>query len=73
MLSAAAWRCPALPGAPPSTHRRRCRRSPACLPASPVVPGKDSADQAELALQPYQIKPVCREHMPGMAWAHPHQ
>ncbi|KAI7843970.1 hypothetical protein COHA_002508 [Chlorella ohadii] len=39
----------------------------------PVVPGKDRQDQAELALQSYTINPVCKEHMPGMAWAHPHQ
>lgn len=66
-------RCPAAPrqaltaaAAPPC---------PACHPAtgSPVVPGKDSAAHAELALQSYKINPVCKEHMPGMAWAHPHQ
>lgn len=64
------------PRATPTTHYGPPQTAHAIFPCSacsPVVPGKDSDNQAELALQSYKINPVCKEHMPGMAWAHPHQ
>ena len=68
---AAALTCAATP-VPSAAHGCPC--TPACpAPGSPVVPGKERADQAELAAEAYTIQPVCKEHMPGLAWAHPHQ
>ncbi len=72
---AAVMPCPAQPCRTQPTNLLPLMLPAPCLlpPASPVVPGKDRQDQAELALQSYTINPVCKEHMPGMAWAHPHQ
>ena len=56
-----------------AAHVPLCLWPPLHSPCSPVVPGKTHHNQAELALQSYKINPVCKEHMPGMAWAHPHQ